>query len=236
MSHADKETKQDGDNETKKAEDKETKQDVNKEGKEEKEQSHAEERNVEKEQSHANEGKEEKEQSHAKEARSPKRRGNKIYRTPPTPPPGELRTREKSFILDCRATSSISGDYSKVNPKLGPVIPPYNSQRDRHVEAYFRFWGVPAILNRAGQGTGGHSIDGPVMDAFHTGGAGYQYLSLRNQFGAGHSNEAVDGHAQFMEGIKPVSSYNGRYGFRRNTPWLRKTPSSFFPNIITPTF
>lgn len=32
---------------------------------------------------------------------------------------------------------------------------------------------------------GGTSIDGPVLDYFHEQGTGYQYLSLRNQFGAG---------------------------------------------------
>ena len=31
----------------------------------------------------------------------------------------------------------------------------------------------------------GDSIEGPVMDRFHESGAGYQYLSLRNQHGAG---------------------------------------------------
>ncbi|KAL8564659.1 hypothetical protein ACOMHN_004153 [Nucella lapillus] len=163
-------------------------------------------------------------------------RTNKIYRTPPTPPPEVLRTKEKSFVLDCRATSCISADYSKANPKLGPVIPPYNAQKDSQVDPYFKFYGVKRTLKRNGQGGGGHSMEGPVMDAFFSRGAGFQYLSLRNQFGAGQSRDVIDGHAQFMEGVRPVTSYNGRYGFRRNTPWLRKTPSPFFPNIITPTF
>jgi len=34
---------------------------------------------------------------------------------------------------------------------------------------------------------GGTSIEGPVLDYFHEQGTGYQYLSLRNQFGAGKS-------------------------------------------------
>ncbi|XP_070174769.1 sperm microtubule associated protein 1-like [Littorina saxatilis] len=167
---------------------------------------------------------------------SSKGRANKIYRTPATPPPDILRTKEKTFVLDCNATSSISCDYSRANPKLGPVIPPYNSQRDRHVDQYFTFHGVPRTLTKTGQMAGGNSIEGPVMDSFHTRGAGYQYLSLRNQFGAGHSRDCVDGHAQFMEGVKPMEGYNGRYGFRRNTPWLRKNPSPFHPNSIAPTF
>ncbi|XP_025080607.1 uncharacterized protein C17orf98-like [Pomacea canaliculata] len=175
-------------------------------------------------------------ESGSKSPRQPKGRQNKIYRTPPTPPPGELRVKEKSFVLDCKATSSISCDYSKVNPKLGPVIPPYNSQRDKHVDQYFTFYGVDRTLNKTGQDNGGSSIDGPVMDAFYTHGAGFQYLSLRNKVGAGHSHETINGHAQFMQGVKPVTSYNGRYGFRRNTPWLRQLPSPFVPNIISPTF
>lgn len=76
---------------------------------------------------------------------------NKIYRTPSTPPPGELQDKEKGFVLDCQATSSISCDYSKTNPKLGPVIPPYNSQRDKHVNNYYQFIGVDETLIRTGQ-------------------------------------------------------------------------------------
>lgn len=30
-----------------------------------------------------------------------------------------------------------------------------------------------------------------------------------------------------MQGIKPAIGYNGQYGFRRNTPWLRQSPSPF---------
>lgn len=66
-------------------------------------------------------------------------------------------------------------------------------------------------------------------------GAGYQYLKTRNEFGAGHSREQVDGHAQFMQGIKPVIAYNGKYGYRRNTPWLRQMPSPFGTAGISPT-
>ncbi|XP_059173962.1 uncharacterized protein C17orf98-like [Physella acuta] len=164
-------------------------------------------------------------------------RENKIYRTPVTPEPPELLLKEKSFVLDCKATSSISQDYSRVNPKLGPVIPPYNSQRDKHVGNYFRFYGINKVLNKTGQiGKNASSIEGPVVDRFHERGAGYSYLSLRNEFGAGHSQETVDGHAQFMQDIRCVSGYNGKYGFRRNTPWLRQKPTPFEPAIIYPTF
>lgn len=43
----------------------------------------------------------------------------------------------------------------------------------------------------------------------------------------GHSSELTDGHSQFMQGIKPVIGYNGKYGYRRNSPWLRMEPSPF---------
>lgn len=58
-----------------------------------------------------------------------------------------------------------------------------------------------------------------------------QYFHARmriNHFSSsGHSAEFVDGHAQFMEGVKPMQGFNGMYGFRRNTPWLRQIPSTF---------
>ena len=79
------------------------------------------------------------------------KRHNKLYRTPPTPPPEEHLREEKGFVLDCNAMSSISCDYSKANPKLGPVIPPYNSQKDPHVKNYFQFHGVDKTLGKTGQ-------------------------------------------------------------------------------------
>lgn len=134
---------------------------------------------------------------------------------------------EKGFVLDCNAVSSISCDFSKANPKLGPVIPPYNSQKDDHVDNYFKFHGVDKTLDKTGQAKPGTSIDGPVMDYFEEKGAGFQYVNLRNEAGGGHSRELVDGHSQFMQGIKPVTGYNGSFGFRRNSPWLRQSPSPF---------
>lgn len=175
-------------------------------------------------------------QQQPKMRRSEKGRHNKIYRTPPTPEPEELLTKERTFVLDSNAVSSISTDYSKTNPKLGPVIPPYNSQKDIHVRNYFVFDGVDKTLKKTGQlEKGGTSIEGPVLDYFHEQGTGYQYLSLRNQFGAGHSSELTDGHAQFMQGIKPVTGYNGKFGYRRNTPWLRTEPSPFGTASRSPT-
>ncbi len=78
-------------------------------------------------------------------------RFNKIYRTPPTPEPDEYLQREKAFTLDSIACSSISTDYSKANPKLGPVVPPYNSQKDKHVNQYFAFHGVNKTLEKTEQ-------------------------------------------------------------------------------------
>jgi hypothetical protein len=160
---------------------------------------------------------------------------NKIYRTPPTPPPQEHGEKEKGFVLDCNAVSSISTDYNKANPKLGPVIPPYNSQHDKHVRDYFNYIGVDRTLRRTGQTPPGDSLNGPVLDSFHRSGAGWYYLHKRNAFGAGRSEEQVNGHAQFMQGIKPVTGYNGKFGFRRNTPWLRQMPSPFGTASTSPT-
>lgn len=162
-------------------------------------------------------------------------RVNKIYRAPPTPPPEEQGTLEKGFVLDCKAVSSISTDYSRANPKLGPVIPPYNSQKDKHVTQYYTFIGVDKTLKRTGQTPPGTSSNGYVFDRFHRGGSGWYYLKHRNFFGAGHSNEDVDGHAQFMQGVKPAMGYNGKYGYRRNTPWLRTMPSPFGTASTSPT-
>jgi len=78
-------------------------------------------------------------------------RHNKLYRSPPTPPPEVQFVRERSFILDCKAVSNISNDYSTANPKLGSVIPPYDSQFDPHVQSYFQFFGVPRTLEKSGQ-------------------------------------------------------------------------------------
>lgn len=158
---------------------------------------------------------------------APSKRHNKLYRAPPTPPPEEFMREERGFVLDCNAVSSISCDFSKANPKLGPVIPPYNSQNDRHVANYFKFSGVDKTLGKTGQAKPGTSIDGHVMDYFEKSGPGRQYVGLRNDAGAGHSSELQDGHSQFMQGIKPTTGYNGQYGFRRNTPWLRQSPSPF---------
>lgn len=79
------------------------------------------------------------------------KRINKIYRTPPTPTPEELLEKEKGFILDNNAVSNISSEFSRTNPKLGPVLPPYNAQKDIHVANYFEYIGVKRTLDKTGQ-------------------------------------------------------------------------------------
>ena len=78
-------------------------------------------------------------------------RQNKLYRCPPTPPLEKLLDKEKSFKLDSVAVSNISLDYSRANPKLGSVIPPYNSVDDKSVSRYFDNFGLYDLLKRTGQ-------------------------------------------------------------------------------------
>lgn len=78
-------------------------------------------------------------------------RFNKLYRCPPTPPPEVQYNRERNFVLDSKAVSHISNDYSTANPKLGSVIPPYNAQTDSSVDVYFDFFGVRRTLEKTGQ-------------------------------------------------------------------------------------
>ena len=145
----------------------------------------------------------------------------------------EKSVREKAFILDCIALAQISNDYSKANPKLGPAIPPYNSQKDHSVRRYFEFHDVEKILIGSRQRIEGNdqylgeSIAGKSVDNFHEKGLGYQYLSLRNRNGMGHSREATSGHGDFMSDCKDVPGYNGLFGYRRNIPPLRMYPSVF---------
>ena len=77
-----------------------------------------------------------------------KLRQNKLYKAPPTPPPENLKDLERSFNLDCIATSNISLDYSRANPKLGSVIPPYNSLNDHTISEFVKNYGVKDYLRR----------------------------------------------------------------------------------------
>jgi hypothetical protein len=79
------------------------------------------------------------------------RRHNKLYRCPPTPSSEVQYDRERCFILDCRAVSNISKDYTTANPKLGSVIPPYIAQFDSHTNPYFASFAVKDALKKTGQ-------------------------------------------------------------------------------------
>ena len=80
-----------------------------------------------------------------------KYRQNKIYRAPPTPPLARQDEVEKSFILDCVAVGNISQDYSRANPKLGSVIPPYDSLNDSAISNYVNFYGMKKYLKETNQ-------------------------------------------------------------------------------------
>ena len=45
----------------------------------------------------------------------------------------------------------LQDDYGKVQPKMGPAIPPYNAHFDRYAQAYFSFKGVQKTLAKTGQ-------------------------------------------------------------------------------------
>ncbi|CAF0791743.1 unnamed protein product [Adineta steineri] len=142
-------------------------------------------------------------------------RHNKLYRCPRTPPDEVQFNRERKFILDCTAVSNLSNDYSRVNPKLGSVIPPYNAPKNR----YLRFSGTPKTAERSRQSNTHEPIVSRVHDHVQ------HYLSLRNQFGSGHSTDEIRGHTLFLNDIKPIVNYNGVFGYRRNTPSLRHRPT-----------
>ena len=80
-----------------------------------------------------------------------KKKEKKPHRGPPSPTPEELDVLEKKFLLDCIAVDSIAKDYSHAQPKLGPAIPPYNSQRDKHVKMYFTREQVDDTLRKTEQ-------------------------------------------------------------------------------------
>lgn len=170
---------------------------------------------------------------------SPRSQTAKSPRGPPPPTAEELARKEKEFILDCISVDSIAKDYSHCQPKLGPAIPSYNSQKDKHVKVYFTRQQVDETLRKTQQDKGGCSIDGPVIDRFIESGSGYRYLHARNAAPgaakAGHSVDQVSGHGQFLSDAKPMFGFNGEYGYRRNTPWLRQMPSPFGVDPRSPT-
>ncbi|XP_057572758.1 uncharacterized protein C17orf98 homolog isoform X2 [Hippopotamus amphibius kiboko] len=74
---------------------------------------------------------------------------------------------------------------------------------------------------------GGTGRDGWMVDYFHIFGQGQRYLNRRNWAGAGHSLQEVTGHDHYNANLKATQGFNGRFGYRRNTPALRQHPSVF---------
>uniref|UniRef100_A0A8C9L1I5 Sperm microtubule associated protein 1 n=1 Tax=Panthera tigris altaica TaxID=74533 RepID=A0A8C9L1I5_PANTA len=134
---------------------------------------------------------------------------------------------EKGFILDGVAVSTMARTYERLRPKVWSAIPPYNAQQDYHARRYFRSRVVPPVLRRTEQDLGGTGRDGWIVDYFHIFGQGQRYLNRRNWAGAGHSHQQVTGHDNYNADLKMINGFNGRYGYRRNTPDLRQRPSVF---------
>ncbi|XP_063726452.1 sperm microtubule associated protein 1-like [Symsagittifera roscoffensis] len=190
-----------------------------------------------KDENEASKNKKDSENSEKTEKQKPTKREYKYNYRRQYVPPGrteeDQNNRERGFVLDCIALSQISNDYSKANPKLGPAIPPYNSQKDPSVRRYFQYHDIEKVLLGSHQRIEGNveylgeSIAGKSVDNFHEKGLGFRYLSLRNKNGMGHSTDSYTGHSAFMSDVKDVPGFNGQFGFRRNTPWLRQYPSVF---------
>ncbi|XP_078518460.1 sperm microtubule associated protein 1-like [Lissotriton helveticus] len=135
--------------------------------------------------------------------------------------------KEREFILDGVAVGTHGSGYEKRQPKLWSGLPPYNSQRDPYLVDYFRKPFVREVLGKTEQNRGGTSVGGWLVDYFHMFGPSQKYLNRRNWIGAGHSLEQMSGHSYFLSEVRPITGYNGRYGYRRNTTPLRKKPSPF---------
>ena len=63
----------------------------------------------------------------------------------------ELRKLEKGFVLDCVFVSTLSDDSGRANPKMATAIPPYNGQKDKLTENYFKCPTVKKVLRKTGQ-------------------------------------------------------------------------------------
>ncbi|XP_066483723.1 sperm microtubule associated protein 1-like [Tiliqua scincoides] len=160
-------------------------------------------------------------------ALSKKRKFDRVNHFPPTSSKPELLHKEQWFTLDCVAMDKISKDYSQSSPKLGSVIPPYEAQRDPHAAAYFSSKPVLPLIQKMGWVNRRASSYERLVDHFQHRGDAALYLLNRNKAGAGHSIAQVRGHQLYLSSVKPVLGYNGAYGYRRNTPSLRRRPSSF---------
>ncbi|XP_012517981.1 PREDICTED: uncharacterized protein C17orf98 homolog [Propithecus coquereli] len=134
---------------------------------------------------------------------------------------------EKGFILDGVAVSTVARAYGLTRPKLWSAIPPYNAQQDYHARRYFQSHVVPPVLRKTHQDRCGTGRDGWIVDYYHIFGQGQRYLNRRNWAGAGHSLQQVTGHNHYNADVRPINGFNGRFGYRRNTPALRQRPSVF---------
>ncbi|THD20223.1 hypothetical protein D915_008849 [Fasciola hepatica] len=154
---------------------------------------------------------------------------NKLYCTEGDYSASKLEKLERGFVLDCVAVAQISEDYSTINPKGGSVIPVYDAQSDPFAKYYFEAKGVQGTCN--GQKSPGICMKEPFVARFAEHGPPAQYLRLRNVHGCGRSPEVFEGHNYSDTAPTTVIGYNGMFGYRRNTPFLRKNPSSF--GIVT---
>ncbi|XP_069763092.1 sperm microtubule associated protein 1-like [Narcine bancroftii] len=139
----------------------------------------------------------------------------------------EYFKRERDFILDGVAVSSNALTYEKVQPKLCGVIPPYNAQKDPYAKHAFQTKAMKRLLKKTEQDQGGTSNSGWLVDYFYKNGSAQKYLTRRNAYGAGHSYDQIVGHRGYLSDVKPIVGYNGKFGYRRNTPGLREKPSVF---------
>nr|XP_025041986.1 uncharacterized protein C17orf98 homolog [Pelodiscus sinensis] len=153
-------------------------------------------------------------------------------------------------ISKCRALSHFGSSHLCVfrarrtlgNRMLDPAPVLLKSMGTFAIDVIFRFRDEPqpgfalrfSSFSDSCQHRGGTSRDGWVVDYFHIYGPQQRYLNRRNWAGAGHSSEQVGGHYNFLADVKPMKSYNGRFGYRRNTPDLRINSSCFGEVTVFP--
>ncbi|CAJ0919138.1 unnamed protein product [Ranitomeya imitator] len=82
-------------------------------------------------------------------------------------------------------------------------------------------------VNPAAEDHGGTSAEGWIVDYNSIWGKEKIYLNKRNWSGAGHCGSLICGHSSFLSSVRPPIGYNGRFGYRRNTPTLRSKSSCF---------
>ena len=67
---------------------------------------------------------------------------------PPEMSPEEKKKAEKGFVLDGVAVATFSDDSGHASPKLSTAIPPYNAQKDKHTQGYFKTKDVTRTLKK----------------------------------------------------------------------------------------